>query len=196
MLLTEWQAQKGVHGPCVSALAEWAISVSSSFTAVSELAPPTRCLLDEGLGWHLSVSGRPSVAPSISLADSPGPGASLTPSLHQLYATLPALAWGLSAVQAHECKLSHILAESHSPWTCQKVVIRSWGSGRAPPWQLDTQAYARTPHSLLLFVFNSFLSSVLSFYFICSCITFSSRPLPSCPLRSMVNSCRTWLWDW
>ena len=37
-LLTEWQAQKGVHAPCVSALAEWVISVSSSLTAESELA--------------------------------------------------------------------------------------------------------------------------------------------------------------
>lgn len=91
-LLPEWQVQKGVYAPCVSALADWAISVSSSFPAVSEMAQPTWCLLDEGLCWHLSVSGQPSVAPSISLADSSGPGASLTPSLHQLYATLPALA--------------------------------------------------------------------------------------------------------
>lgn len=115
-LLADWQAQKGKLAPCVSALTKWAISVSSSFTAVSELARATRCSLDEGLGWHLSVSGQPTVAPSISLADSPGPGASLTPSLHQLYATLPALAQGLSAAhtQAHECKHAH---PSQEPFT-------------------------------------------------------------------------------
>ena len=38
---------------------------------------PTWCPLDEGLGWHLSVSGQPSVAPSISRVDSREPGASL-----------------------------------------------------------------------------------------------------------------------
>lgn len=60
----------------------------------------TWCLLDEGLSWHLSVSGHPSVAPSISLADSREPRASLIPSRHQLYATLPALAQGLKATHA------------------------------------------------------------------------------------------------
>lgn len=61
---------------------------------------PTWCPLDEGLAWHLSVSGRPSVAPSISLADSREPGASLTPSRQRLYATVPALAQGFSTAHA------------------------------------------------------------------------------------------------
>lgn len=117
---------------CVSALIEWAISVSSSFRAVSELALPTWCPLDEVLRWHLSVSGPPSVAPSISLADSRGPGASLTPSLHRLHATMPALTHSSPFTvheQMHANTHTHIHIHpygSHSPWTLPESSDLEW----------------------------------------------------------------------
>lgn len=79
-ITAERGAQKGAHVPCVSALADWEISVSSSFSAVSQQTLPTCDLLDVGLCWHLSFSRQSSVVPSISMADSPRPWASLTPS--------------------------------------------------------------------------------------------------------------------
>lgn len=82
-LLQEWQLQKDVQAPRVSALAKWTISVII-LCCHKWAGTANWSLLDESLRWHLSVSGQPSVAPSISLSDSPGPGASLTSSLHQL----------------------------------------------------------------------------------------------------------------
>lgn len=83
---------------------------------------PTWCPLDEGLRWHLSVSGHPSVAPSISLADSREPGASLTPSRHRPYATLQ---HSLRDFQHARTRTSD--AESHSPWTLPgRSKLESW----------------------------------------------------------------------
>lgn len=97
---------------------------------------PTWCPLDKGHSWHLSVSGRPSVAPSISLADSRGPGASLTPSLHRLYATLPALAESHLAARtwAHECKDTHT--------DVLRATLQESGDleGNVSPWQTMTPA--------------------------------------------------------
>ncbi len=186
----------------MSALAEWTISVSSSLTAVSKLAPPTWCSLDEGLAWHLSVSGRPSVAPSISLADSPGPRASLTPSLHQLYTTLPALARGLSVAHArpHECKHTH-----SSPETFTLDCARKWWPGDAARARHHLDNLDRLWHLLppVTLSFSSQLpflpffsppsfSSRTSPYSNPPCISSSTPPL-SYSLRSMVNSYSTWL---
>lgn len=85
---------------------------------------PTRRPLEVSLRWHLSVSGQPSVAPSISLADSRELGASLysfTSSAGHCPAgtrpgpfsrTLP----NTLMEHTHTHTGKHF-TESHSPWT-------------------------------------------------------------------------------
>lgn len=145
---------------------------------------PAWCPLDEGRSWHLSVSGQPRMAPSISLADSRGPKASLTPLLHRLYAALPGFAEG-QHIQAHKCKHTHTLAKSYLTKKYLAIVARL------------TDHHDCLWH-LLPSVFLVFLSSycLVPEHIFSPSLRPSSPPLaPSCPLKSMVNSCSTWLCD-
>lgn len=153
---------------------------------------PTWCPLDEGCSWHLSVSGRPSVAPSISLADSRGPEASLTPLLHRLYATLPAPAEGHSAARTSTWMQTH----THTSVPRATLQERSDLEGNVSPRQ--TMTPAPFCHSVLLFVFLSSPCLVLPLFlpghlFPPSFLLSTPPASPSCPLKSMVNSCISWL---
>lgn len=154
--------------------------MSSSSAAVSKLATPTWCPLDKGLGWHLSVSEQPSVAPSISLADSRGPGASLTPSLYRFYTTLPARAF-----QQHMAERMN--ANTHtSLLRAIHLGLKESGAER-PSHHHDNMTTSDICSPLSHYLFRA------SFY---PSLHFLLHPSPSClAQRSMVNSCSTWLWD-
>lgn len=166
---------------------------------------PTRRPLEVSLRWHLSVSGQPSVAPSISLADSRELGASLysfTSSAGHCPAgtrpgpfsrTLP----NTLMEHTHTHTGKHF-TESHSPWTrLEKWPLKSKlkSKGNASLFKTKPDVLFCTVSSSLSYFFFPFrLLSTLSVIAPSPLLSPSLLPClrfpPPCPLRSMVNLCR------
>ena len=157
----------------------WERSPSLSLSAVSELLTTTWYPLDKGLSWHMSVSGRPSVAPSIKLVDS---------CWHHLLLCLISITLPckhlLKVFQLHMPEQMHAKTHIHIG-----LETLSCGYSIKSQWLTPTKYYA-----FILVIFISSLSYVLpsslSGFFLFT--SSSSPPFPSClPLRSMVSSCST-----
>lgn len=147
----------------------------------ARLAQPAWCLLDKGLCWHLSVSGQPSVAPSISLADRRGPrGITQSRSPHRLYATLPAARMRARTAAAQPFTFAGKL---------RGLELRP-GQGITLTTRTDSDICSLPVTVSSSLTFCPFLSSSPSHFFPPALHAF-----PACALRPMDNSCSAGLWE-